>query len=160
MPAEQRAHVEREDGGVLQHLGHIALDDLAREALGDRRLADAGVADEQRVVLLAAAQHLNGAHNLFLAADQRVDLAVARLLVEVDAVCVKRVLAGFPLLALGRLVLVHAAHVAGLRHARPLGDPVADVLHRVEASHLLLLQEVGGVALALGEDGHEHVGAR
>ena len=30
---EQRAHVEREDGGVLQHLGHLALDDLARQAL-------------------------------------------------------------------------------------------------------------------------------
>ena len=70
---QQRAHVEREDGGVLQHLGHVALDDLAREAFGDRGLADAGVADEQRVVLLAPAQHLDGAHHLGLAADQRID---------------------------------------------------------------------------------------
>ena len=157
---QQRAHVEREDGGVLQHLGHFALDDLARQAFGDRRLADAGVADEQRIVLLAAAEHLDGAQHLRLAADQRIDLAVARLLVEVDAIGVERVLAGLPLLALGGLVLVDAAHVAGLRHAGPLGDAVADVLDRVEAGHLLLLQEIGGVALALGEDRNEHVGAR
>ena len=90
---EQRAHVEREDRRVLQHLGHLALDDLAGEALGDGGLADAGIADEQRVVLLPAAEHLDGAQHLLLAADQRIDLAVARLLVEVDAIGVERVLA-------------------------------------------------------------------
>jgi hypothetical protein len=36
---------------------------------------------------------------------------------------------------------------------------VGDEVHRVVAGHLLLLQEVGGVALALGEDGHQHIGA-
>ena len=70
---QQRAHVEREDGGVLQHLGHLAVDDLARQAFGDGGLADAGIADEQRVVLLPAAQHLDGAQHLRLAADQRID---------------------------------------------------------------------------------------
>ena len=40
-----------------------------------------------------------------------------------------------------------------------LGDAVADVLDRIEARHFLLLQEIGGMALALGEDGDEHVGA-
>src|SRR3546814_7440352 len=37
---EQRAHVERIDDRGQQYLGHVALDDLAREALGDRGLAD------------------------------------------------------------------------------------------------------------------------
>ncbi len=57
--------------------------DLAREALGDGRLADAGIADEQRVVLLAAAEDLDGALTSLLAADQGIDPALARLLVEV-----------------------------------------------------------------------------
>ena len=156
---EQRAHVEREDGRVLQHLGHLALDDLAGEAFGDRGLADAGIADEQRVVLLPAAEDLDGAQHLLLAADQRIDLAVARLAVEVDAIGVERVLARLALLALHGLILVDAAHRARLGHAGALGDAVADVLDGVEARHLLLLQEVGGMALALGEDGDEHVGA-
>ncbi len=70
-------------------------------------------------------------------------------------------MAGLLLLAgLGRLVVVDAAHLARLGHAGALGDAMADVLDRVEAGHLLLLQEEGGVALALGEDRDEHVGAR
>ena len=36
---------------------------------------------------------------------------------------------------------------------------MADVIHRVVAGHILLLQEIGGVALTLGKNRHEHVGA-
>ncbi len=48
---KQRAHVEREDRCVEQHLGHFAADGAAGEPLGDRGLADAGVANIERVVL-------------------------------------------------------------------------------------------------------------
>ena len=88
---EQRAHVEREHGRVLQHVRHFAVHDAARQAFGDRGLADAGIADEQRIVLLPAAQHLDGAADLGVAADQRIDLAVLGLLVEVDAIGLERV---------------------------------------------------------------------
>ena len=74
---QQRAHVEREDGGVVQHFRHFALDDAPRQAFGDRGLADAGIADIERVVLGAPAQDLDGALDLGLAADQRIDLAAA-----------------------------------------------------------------------------------
>ena len=70
-----------------EHLGHVRVDDLARQALGDRRLADAGVADQQRIVLLPAAQHLDRALNLGLAADERIDAPLSRLPIEVDAIC-------------------------------------------------------------------------
>ena len=145
-----------------EHLRHVAHDDPARQTLGDGRLADAGIADEQRIVLLPAAQHLDGAQDLRPTADQRIDAARPRLLVEVDAIDVERIGAALLLLAAldRRRVLVDAAHGARLRHAGPLGDAVADVVDRVEARHLLLLQEEGGMALALGEDGDEHVGAR
>jgi hypothetical protein len=36
---------------------------------------------------------------------------------------------------------------------------MAYIVHRVVARHLLLLQEIGGVALTLGEDRHQHIGA-
>ena len=144
-----------------QHLRHLAVDDLARQAFGDGRLAHAGIAHEQRVVLLAPAQHLDGAHHLGLAPDQRVDAAVLGLLVEVDAVGVERVL---------RLLLAVLAPFAAWSSSTPrtclgsdmpgrLAMPWRDVLHRLEAGHLLLLQEEGGVALALGEDRDQHIGA-
>ena len=150
-----------------EHLRHLAVDDLARQALRDRGLADAGIADQQRIVLLPAAQHLDRALHLGLAADQRIDPAVPRLLVEVYAVSVER---AFLFLAVGvvlrllRLarvgILVDAARAARrVGEARALGDAVADVIDRVVARHVLLLQEIGGVALALGEDRDQHVGA-
>jgi hypothetical protein len=43
--------------------------------------------------------------------------------------------------------------------SEPLGEAVRDVVDRVVAGHVLLLQEIGGVALALGEDCDQHIGA-
>lgn len=166
---EQRAHVEREDGGVLQHLGNLAAHDLEGEALGDRCFADPGLSDQQRIVLLPAAQDLDRALHLGLAADQRIDAPVPRLAVEVDAVSIERaflfllvlvaVIAGIgALLALLLGLFLGAAHRPALAGAGALGDAVADIVDRVVAGHVLLLQEVGGVALALGEHRHEHIG--
>ena len=70
-----------------QNLGNVGIDDLARQTLGDRRLADAGIADQEGIVLLPAAQHLDGALDLGLAADEGIDAPLTRLPVEVDAIC-------------------------------------------------------------------------
>ncbi len=83
---EQRAHVERVHLVFAQELGHVALVDAARESLGDRGLAHAGLADQQRIVLAPAAQHLDHALELVRAADQRIDLALLRQRVEVERV--------------------------------------------------------------------------
>src|SRR5690606_16971865 len=120
----------------------------------------------KRIVLGTAAEHLDRPVDLRLAADQRVDLALAGLDVEVDAVGRQRVLLLLlpAVLALARAWLA-ALPVSGparrtsLRRARPLRDAVADVVDRVVTGHLLFLQEIGGVALALGEDRNKHVGA-
>ena len=53
-PGDERADVERQDPLVQQGLGDVAGDDPMGEALGDGRLADAGLADERRVVLRAS----------------------------------------------------------------------------------------------------------
>ena len=82
---DHRADVERDEALVAQALGHVALDDAPRETLGDRRLADAGLADEHGVVLRAATQHLDDAPDLLVATDDRVELAAARVLGEVAA---------------------------------------------------------------------------
>ena len=48
---DERADVEGQDALVEQRLGDVAGDDPVGEALGDGGLADAGLADERRVVL-------------------------------------------------------------------------------------------------------------
>ena len=74
---DHRAEVERDDALVLQRLGDVARDDAAGEPLDDGGLADARVADEDRVVLRPPRQDLHDAADLLVAADDRVELARA-----------------------------------------------------------------------------------
>ena len=48
---DQRAEIEREQLLVLQALRHVAVDDAQRQTFDDRGLADAGLADQHRIVL-------------------------------------------------------------------------------------------------------------
>ena len=107
---DQRAHVERVDRAALEHFGDFALDDLAREAFGDGGLAHAGIAHEERVVLVPAAEDLDRALDFRLAADQRIDAALARLVVQVDAIGFERVGALLDDLLGILFLLVGAAH--------------------------------------------------
>ncbi|KWT85240.1 hypothetical protein APY03_4043 [Variovorax sp. WDL1] len=156
---QQRAHVERVHVGLGQDLRHVALRDAPGQALGDRGLADAGLADQQRVVLAAAAQDLDHALDLVLAADQRIDLAVLRHLVEVLGELLQRgrllVLLATAFFALG---CGFAAALGGLRRVALL-DAVGDEVHHVQARHALLVQVVDGVRVLLAEDRDQHVGA-
>ena len=87
---DQRAHVEREHALVLDALGHLAVDDALREALDESGLAHARLADDDRVVLGAPLQHLDGAADLVVAADDRVDLALLGARGQVDRVLLER----------------------------------------------------------------------
>ena len=77
---------------VAQRFRHVAVDDAQRKAFDDRRLADAGLADQHRIVLGAARQHLDRAADLLVAADDRIELACARRLGEVAGVFLQRVI--------------------------------------------------------------------
>ena len=82
---DERAEVERVELLALERLGHVARRRCLRQALDDGGLADAGLADQHRVVLGAAGQHLHHALDLLLAPDHRVELLLARELGEVAA---------------------------------------------------------------------------
>jgi hypothetical protein len=80
---QQRGHVERQHALALERLGHLAGDDALRQAFDDGGLAHAGLADQHGVVLGAALQHLDGAADFLVAADDRVELAQAGALGQV-----------------------------------------------------------------------------
>ena len=91
----ERAEVERHHAPAAHRVGHLVVGDALREALDHRRLAHARLADEHRVVLPPARQHLDRPPDLLLAPEHRVELARARLRGQVGAVLFER-------LALGR----------------------------------------------------------
>ena len=88
-PGHQGAEVEGVQLLVLQGLGHLALDDLLGEAFHHGGLANARLADQHRVVLGPARQHLHDALDLLFPADNWVKLAFAGSRRQVPAELVK-----------------------------------------------------------------------
>ena len=87
---DHRAEVEADEALVLQPLGDVALDDAPGQALHDRRLAHARLADQDGVVLRAPGQHLDDPADLVVPADDGIELALAGRLGEVPAVLLER----------------------------------------------------------------------
>ena len=66
------------------------MDDAAGETLDDGCFSNAGLADEDRIVLRPAREYLDHAANLFVATDDRVELALAGQVGEVLAIFLQR----------------------------------------------------------------------
>ena len=119
---DDRRHVERQDAVVAQRLRALAVRDELRQPFDDRRLADAGLADEHRVVLLAAREHLHHALDLLGATDRRVELPLGGELRQVAAEVVERRSLGL-LLALGRGAAAAARRPTPARHPAAAASP-------------------------------------
>ena len=148
----QGAEVERVDLLVLERLGDVALDDVLGQALDDRRLADAGLADEDRVVLRPPREDLHDPLDLLLAADDRVELALAGVLGQVAAELVEHQRRGRRVPATGRRG-GRGRRLLALEAGEQLDDLLADPVE-VRAE---LLQHLGGDALALADQAEQDV---
>ena len=104
---QERAEIERQELLVFEALRHVAIDDALRQTLDDRGLADAGLADQHGIVLGAAGQHLDRAADLLVAADDRVELALARGFGQVARVFLESVIALLGRRAVGLAALAH-----------------------------------------------------
>src|ERR1041385_8668367 len=78
-----QADVERQDAFVFEKRRHFAGDDSLGETFDDRGLADAGLADQNRIVLGAAAKNLNQPFDLCVASNQRIESIVVRVFGQV-----------------------------------------------------------------------------
>ncbi len=94
-PGDHGAEVQGDDALVLQPLGDVAGDDALGQPLHDRGLADAGLADQHRVVLGATGQDLDDAADLLVPADDRVELAVGGQAGQVLGVLLQRLIGRF-----------------------------------------------------------------
>ena len=126
--------------------GHVAGDDALGEALGDGRLADARLADERGVVLRPADEDLDDPLDLLLAADDRVELAGAGGVGEVDARAGRRSASCWRAWSPGR-------RPGGRALRQDADDLVADLVE-VDAERL---EDAGGDALALADEAQEQV---
>ena len=157
---DETGEVERPDLLAAEDVGDVARGDELREALDDGRLAHARVAEDERVVLLTAGEHLHDALDLAVAADDGVELAVGGELGEVAAVLLEHgaLVALLPLGHAGHEARVHA-HVGDGRTVglAALGDELVDGVADGVTRDAHRAQGVHGAAVALGHDAEEQV---
>ena len=117
---DEGAHVECDDLLFLNPFGDVAADDAVGKTFGNGRFADAGFADEHRVILGAAREDLNDPADLFIAADDRVKLVELGKLRQVTAVLFERFVGGLGILrrhSLGAANFFKGGLNAGAREA-------------------------------------------
>ena len=115
-PGDQRPQVERDHALVLEWLGDVPGGDAKRQALGDGGLAHPRFADQHRVVLGAARQHLYDPPDLLIAADDGIELALPRQRSQIARVLFQR------------LVLALGIGIGDTLSAAELGERLVDAL--------------------------------
>ena len=150
---DQGAHIERPDLLAAQHLGHRAVGGELRQALDHGGLANAGVTQDERVVLLATRKHLHHALGLAVAADDGVELAVDSELGEVAAIALEHraILRG----GRGRATRADAGVTQPL--VRLLGDELLDGVADRVSGDAHAGQRGAGHAAALAHDAKQEV---
>ena len=128
---DHRADVHRDEFLVLQRLRHVAADDPARETFDDRGLADAGLADQHRIVFRPARKDLHHAPDFVVAPDDRIDLALPRQLGQVAPVFFQRLI-----FSLGILIghALRTAHLLERLHQLVARYP--EILQRPRRGHV------------------------
>ena len=142
-PRDERAHIQGEDGLVLQPLRDVAAHYALRKPLHDSRLAHAGLAYEDGIVLGLAREDTDDVPYLVVPADDGVELLLFRAFHEVETVLVEHIVGILRLVARHpvRLYLLQLHKEGGLGHAERAEDVLYllrrmveqrqhDVLHR------------------------------
>ena len=151
-PGHQGRQVERVDLLAAQQLRHLTARDALGEALDDGGLADAGLADQHRVVLRAPREDLHDPLDLVLATDDRVELALGGELGQVAAELVEQ-LGG--LLLAGRAAALGCALTA--LTAAGAGEHADDLVADLLGVGVEVEQDPGGDALVLAHQPEQDV---
>src|SRR6185436_16651728 len=86
---DEGTHVEGDHALAFQTFGHVAANDAVSQSFDDRRLADAGLADQHGVVLRASGENLDDAADFVVAANHRINLALRGELGEIAPVALE-----------------------------------------------------------------------
>jgi hypothetical protein len=156
---EQRAGVQRENFRSFEQFRDVFFEQARGKALGQRGFSDSRVADEDRVVLAAAAEDLHRPLQLVGPANQRIEFASFRASGEIGGVRAERIAracaAAFAAAGLG----IRAVRALALTRidVRRLGDSVSDVLQHVEPRDPVRGEQLRRVRLVLLQRCRQHV---
>ena len=153
---EQRRGVQREHLCPAEPRRHVIVKEPTGQPFGQRRLPHTGVANEDGIVLAPTAENLEGALQLIVTTDQRVQLALAGAVGEAERKRRERVARCRPAFAAGPRLgpLASLARTVGGRH---LGDAMRDVVQDIQSRNALRLQQLGRKRVGLLQSRRQHV---
>ena len=135
----QAGHIQRQQPPPLQRSGHLPGGNAQRQTFGQRRFAHARLADQTRVVFLAAAQDLHHAVQLCFPAEHRVQFSFGGAAGQIAAIFIA-----------GAATPGNACRHPGLGGQHELSAQLAALPHRlVERKPHLRQQQPGGAAVIL-----------
>ena len=147
---DHHRQVEHDDPAVAEQLGDVAVDDHLGQALDDRRLADARLAEQDGVVLGPAGEDLDHPLDFILAADDRVQLALPGQVGQVAAERVQgRGLGLLPFLPRRRLPFAAGVH--------PVTEQVEHLLAHFFQLQVQVHQHLGGHPFLLAQQPEQEV---
>ena len=111
----QGAHVQRENGLILQGFRHVLLDNPLSKALSDGGFAHAGLTDQHGVILGLSGQNADDVPDFLVTADDRVHFLLPGTLHQICSVLFQRVIGA--LRVVGGNPLVAPDGLQGLKHA-------------------------------------------
>jgi len=109
-PGDHRAQIQGDHPLVLQDGRHVTVDHAQRQSLDNGGLAHSGLTDEHGVVFRAAGQNLHDSADFFIAADDRIDLALASQFDEVAAIALQSLVGILGVLAVHSLMSANVLH--------------------------------------------------
>ena len=161
---DEGTEVERVQLLVGERVGHVVVDDLLGEALDDRRLADARLADQHRVVLRAPRQDLHDPFELARPPDDGIERLLARGLGEVAAELVEDLAVATLVVGVlarradaGRRLLGAAGAARRTGGALVAREELDDLLADAGQIGAELDEHLGGHALALTDEAQQDV---
>ena len=148
---QQGTKIQGIDGAVLDDIGHLAINNQLREPFSNRSLTDTGFTYQQWIVLAAPGQNLDHSLYFFLTTYQRVNQALACLLIQIG----RKLLQGTGHFFLDSRLLLNVPfnriRVFVIGH---LGGAMGNKIDHINTVDVLLLEDINRVTFLLTEDGH------
>ena len=149
--SQQRADIQGVKGAISHDFRHITLDDTPGEPFSNGGFTDTRLSHQQRVVFSATAQYLNGALQLFVPANERINSAHSGKLVKVSREVLHTVLPASLLFVIWLIPRVR--RLTGFVFARAMRNKI----HHIKTTYFMLTQQISRLRFLLAEDSDQHI---
>src|SRR5680860_86670 len=153
---KQSAEIQRVHHTIGNDIRYLAINNALGQPFCNGCFTHTSFTNQQRIILAPAHENLHHSLNLVLTTDQRINAALASLLIQVGCVSVQWL--GLPALFAWLIVRDLLVAVLIFRSLNPR-DSMGYKVNNINACNALFLEHIHGLALLFTEHGDQHIGS-